>query len=59
MSNVKKVRNNEIECSICLENGSNKFLQLNCDHLFHEKCIKSWIEQHNSCPICREDVITI
>ena len=42
------------ECCICLEEGSNKFMKLNCDHLFHEKCIKDWIRENNSCPICRE-----
>jgi hypothetical protein len=54
---VNEDRDNE--CSICLESSINKFMKLNCDHLFHEKCIKKWIENHNSCPICRDDIITI
>ena len=58
-SNVKKIKESDTECCICLENGSNKFLKLDCEHLFHDMCIKRWIEEHNSCPICREDIITI
>ena len=59
ISNVEKIKESNTECCICLEKGSNKFLKLKCDHLFHEKCIKNWIEDHNTCPICREDIITI
>ena len=58
LSNVKKIKESDTECSICIENGINKFLKLDCDHLFHDKCIKRWIEQQNSCPICRDDIIT-
>ena len=60
ISKVEKVKiNGKMECCICLDAGSNKFMKLNCEHLFHEKCIKQWIRQNNSCPICRNTVITI
>lgn len=30
--------------------------KLSCGHLFHFKCLKSWIEKHNSCPTCRMEI---
>ena len=24
-----------------------------CKHIFHKKCIKNWLSQNTSCPICR------
>ena len=59
ISKVEKVKVKRLECCICLEEGSNKFMKLNCEHLFHEKCIKDWIRENNSCPICRNTVITL
>ena len=45
------------DCPICLEklttpmkNGSR-----NCQHKFHEDCIRMWHSKHNNCPICRRD----
>lgn len=28
---------------------------LQCGHQFHEKCMDSWIQRDNSCPVCRLD----
>jgi hypothetical protein len=25
-----------------------------CEHIIHDKCIRSWAEKTNSCPICRK-----
>ena len=50
-------------CCICCEafdkppanNEENLFITLpNCHHRFHEKCILSWLELKNSCPMCRD-----
>ncbi|KDO22592.1 hypothetical protein SPRG_12572 [Saprolegnia parasitica CBS 223.65] len=30
-------------------------LKLPCNHYFHEECVMYWIEQKNSCPLCRAD----
>jgi hypothetical protein len=44
------------ECSICLgEENLNK--KLKCGHIFHDKCIKEWIEKGSStCPVCRATI---
>ena len=45
-------------CSICLENidkvnESNKL----CGHIFHTECINSWLNTHNTCPLCRTKIV--
>lgn len=42
------------KCSICLYKFNNKsIMKLNCDHIYHKKCIKKWLKKNNSCPLCR------
>jgi hypothetical protein len=48
----------KLECSICLvafEFGK-YYVTLKCGHIFHEECVKQWVEEHRSCPVCRENV---
>ncbi len=44
-----------IDCSICLQkfNKSDKINILICKHQYHENCIKEWLVNNNSCPLCR------
>lgn len=52
--------NEEGSCSICL----NQFdigeilISLPCDkrHSFHSGCVKMWLQQQNSCPLCQKHV---
>lgn len=46
-------------CSICIGNlDSNKLVKINCNHVFHKKCLTEWnnhnIQNQNniSCPLC-------
>jgi len=32
---------------------TNDNLTLICNHKFHYKCILQWLEENNTCPICR------
>ena len=46
----------DMECSICLEPLDKNAVKLdNCNHMFHEKCIKQLINgnQYAKCPLCR------
>jgi hypothetical protein len=43
-------------CSICLNELSENRYILGCAHHFHENCIFRWLEENNSCPICRSVV---
>ena len=47
------------ECIICLEkyNMNDKIVRLNCSHIYHRDCIKSWFNKKMTCPICRYDIL--
>ena len=36
----------------------NKMMDLPCKHYFHEECLMPWLNQHDSCPICRFELKT-
>ena len=41
-------------CTICLEEVTNKPYE--CGHVYHDKCIKTWLKEHNTCPNCRINI---
>ncbi|CAD8124864.1 unnamed protein product [Paramecium sonneborni] len=46
-------------CPVCqcnMEVGE-KYRKLGCNHYYHAKCIKSWLLQHNNCPVCKQTVV--
>ena len=57
--NSKDEENLLNECSICLETylKDDKICILQCEHTFHEKCIKEWLKNNESCPNCRENIL--
>ena len=50
---------NEI-CSICLELFDDSNIDvvktINCDHYFHEQCIKRWLRIRTTCPNCNINI---
>ncbi|KAL3078138.1 hypothetical protein niasHT_033113 [Heterodera trifolii] len=51
-----KANEEDNSCAICLdpiENGT-MVKPLPCKHIFHNKCIYSWIKKHITCPMCRD-----
>jgi hypothetical protein len=47
-------------CTICREDYSKDApgdMKLSCSHVFHERCIRLWLEQSMSCPNCRVSVV--
>ncbi|MEE6523560.1 hypothetical protein FKM82_022537 [Ascaphus truei] len=43
---------NNDDCAICWD-SMQAARKLPCGHLFHNSCLRSWLEQDTSCPICR------
>ena len=51
-----------MECSICLNTinpEKDDYTDLDCGHSFHTKCINMWLNVNNSCPNCRNIVLTV
>lgn len=47
------------DCVVCLESFSDVVVRLNCNHLYHKKCIDKWFTLNNNCPVCRKVLISI
>jgi len=49
----------KLQCSICWEDFilGESVRQLPCSHIYHELCIRPWLELHGTCPICRQNLI--
>ncbi len=55
-----------LECGICFESIDSKqfdnCIEIDCDHLFHNRCLKQWCETcivqnfAPNCPLCRTDI---
>ncbi|XP_059553429.1 E3 ubiquitin-protein ligase RNF126 isoform X5 [Myotis daubentonii] len=47
-----------LECPVCKDDYElgERVRQLPCNHLFHDGCIVPWLEQHDSCPVCRKSL---
>jgi hypothetical protein len=46
----------EVDCVICLEgllSRQKKVVIRSCNHAFHHVCLSRWLEEQNTCPICR------
>lgn len=47
------------ECTVCLEEFADReaVLRLPCAHLFHGRCIRTWLQHDRRCPNCRFDLV--
>uniref|UniRef100_A0A3B0MGD3 RING-type E3 ubiquitin transferase n=1 Tax=Theileria annulata TaxID=5874 RepID=A0A3B0MGD3_THEAN len=43
-----------LNCIICRDVITVNSRKLECGHVFHLNCLKSWLFQHNNCPSCRK-----
>lgn len=53
---TKKCELNDFMCPICLESDTENVITTRCFHMYHKKCIYSWIKRNRVCPICRSDI---
>jgi hypothetical protein len=56
-SEAKPVTCSETDCSICMCEIENKF-STPCGHIFHKECLKNWLKDKDTCPNCREMIVT-
>lgn len=57
MASKEELIKNSYDCPICwdkMDTGR----KLPCGHLFHNFCLRSWLEQDTSCPTCRKSLKT-
>lgn len=52
MATQEDLEQNADDCAICWEKMESA-RKLPCGHLFHNSCLRSWLEQDSSCPTCR------
>lgn len=55
----RSLRGNEeiSECTICLE-SEGTMIPTPCGHNFHTNCLMEWLRNHDSCPVCRHNLVT-
>ena len=46
----------EDKCSICISAFLPNMFKTSCGHYFHGRCIRRWLQEKNSCPICQTPV---
>jgi hypothetical protein len=52
----KRINNGTLkECNICYKEKQYFIEILSCKHSFCNGCVKQWIKEHNTCPMCRTD----
>lgn len=52
MASNEEIEKNSDDCAICWDTMESA-RKLPCCHLFHNSCLRSWLEQDTSCPTCR------
>ena len=54
-SAVLRFGHSSIDCSICQDpfEVDQSVYKLPCRHIYHVDCVTSWLQQRNTCPLCR------
>ena len=53
--------NENTRCAICQSDYLEEQVLLsinNCNHQYHDSCIRTWLGSHNNCPTCRGSVVS-
>ena len=57
---IKYEKRNENTCSICLTEFKEEdiLIRFSCkEHIFHKKCLCTWLEKSDICPLCKKSLI--
>lgn len=46
--------NIDLICSICLDPFQLPICDIHCGHIFCFRCVRMWLKQNETCPICRQ-----
>ncbi|XP_044959753.1 E3 ubiquitin-protein ligase EL5-like [Hordeum vulgare subsp. vulgare] len=50
----------DLSCPICLEeDDAAAWKETPCGHRFHGRCVERWLQEKESCPMCRREVLTM
>ena len=62
VKHLQKKQNSSVKeaptCTICVEQIKlgNKGMFMPCGHIYHPDCLVPWLENSNSCPVCRYEL---
>ena len=58
IKSIKKFPSNKRKCIICLEKFKKKdnCILLDCKHIYHAECIKTWMRKKGYCPLCKNKI---
>ncbi|KAI7901315.1 uncharacterized protein BX663DRAFT_104694 [Cokeromyces recurvatus] len=56
----EKEKSQETDCAVCKDQFGveEEVIELPCDHIFHDECIKPWLKLNSTCPVCRHSVLS-
>ena len=46
-----------MDCSICLGDLGDDYVESPCHHVFHGECLEGWLEVGSTCPLCRTQLV--
>ncbi len=54
LTNVKNLKLDKMICSVCNQyfEANEKIINLRCGHMFHNVCIRQYLEENPVCPKC-------
>ncbi|XP_071710039.1 E3 ubiquitin-protein ligase CIP8-like [Rutidosis leptorrhynchoides] len=63
LQTVDFIKSTDVElCAVCKDsvfNNEGKIVkQLECGHMYHGECIVPWLDERNTCPVCRFELPT-
>ncbi|GAA5813109.1 hypothetical protein MFLAVUS_006578 [Mucor flavus] len=52
-------KSTETDCAVCKDQFESHeiVIELPCEHIFHDECIKPWLKLNSTCPVCRHSVL--